>query len=928
MPGETNKSFMKRILFFISFFLFSIHNYGQIESIIYDGILGMNYIIRDDTVIVSKVTEGGPAEKHNLWRGARIIEIDSKPVSGIKIERWQLEEYIRDTYGTSAEVSVKTRDKPEQYSIKRVPTSTYWGECFYEYLADSSDQLTIHDILSDSINALFSSPTDKKILTRIVPEGSELWNLGIRPGDKILSLYEELDHNWGSLEGFIGYSDDTVFSIQRDSLILQIEHDMDRSLFNDIISQYGIDMMHNCFWLRLVLNNRISKDGSYLLVFPLGDSVSCYELKENDKIVTKNTGRFLKPRDKDFILKDLNAIKVELSKDHRQTFYIRLVRKSDESYSRPLEILFSSYDDVTRIDRKERFLLGSLWGMMLIFAFYYLILFFFIRERSYLYYFFFIVSLAMVLLDFSGYMYEIFREGPIFGAKTTIFLVSFSLSFFQLFGISYLNLRKSLRVWYKIISIFLIVYWILMLLHFAFNYVILRNSQYLIENSIILEILDYVLIISFMVFLSIQIIPTILRVRKGFKPGWYFLSANIVYIVLIIFYTRVDVLQYYMSSVTNFSSDLYVVLSEASLHFGTIIQILLFAFGLGAKMRASEKEKELAQEKMVFQLRENEKLKEKVNRELETKVRERTKEINGQKEEIEAQRDEIESQRDEIEAQRDEVESQRDQLKDQRDLLVTQKREIIDSITYARKIQSALMPPEQYFHEILNDVFILFKPRDIVSGDFYWIKQVNKYVVLAAADCTGHGVPGAFMSMLGMSYLNEIVQRREITQANQVLNELRKQIRNSLRQHGQLEESKDGIDMALCVIDEKDRVLQYSGANNPLYLIRYKNGTPELTEFKADRMPLGYYQGKFKPFTNKNIQLEFGDVFYLFSDGYVDQKGGAEGKKFLSKNFKKLLLEIHEEPMQDQKQILEKTITDWMGDNSQIDDILVIGVRV
>ncbi|RKZ81990.1 MAG: serine/threonine protein phosphatase, partial [Gammaproteobacteria bacterium] len=161
-----------------------------------------------------------------------------------------------------------------------------------------------------------------------------------------------------------------------------------------------------------------------------------------------------------------------------------------------------------------------------------------------------------------------------------------------------------------------------------------------------------------------------------------------------------------------------------------------------------------------------------------------------------------------------------------------QKNEILDSITYAKKIQAAMLPPEQYFHEILNDVFILFKPRDIVSGDFFWIKHVNQYVILAAADCTGHGVPGAFMSLLGISFLNEIVQRREITQANQVLNELRKQIRNSLRQHGQAEESKDGIDMAVCVIDEKNKTLLYAGANNPLYLIRDKNGAPELTEFK------------------------------------------------------------------------------------------------
>jgi serine phosphatase RsbU (regulator of sigma subunit) len=302
---------------------------------------------------------------------------------------------------------------------------------------------------------------------------------------------------------------------------------------------------------------------------------------------------------------------------------------------------------------------------------------------------------------------------------------------------------------------------------------------------------------------------------------------------------------------------------------------------------------------------------------------------------LEKQSTELKEKNEELTVLNEAISSQNEQILEANEELTVlneaiskQKNEILDSITYAKKIQAAMLPPEQYFQEILNDVFILFKPRDIVSGDFFWIKHVKQYVILAAADCTGHGVPGAFMSLLGISFLNEIVQRREITQANQVLNELRKQIRNSLRQHGQAEESKDGIDMALCVIDQKNNTLQYSGANNPLYLIRDKNGAPELTEFKADRMPLGYYQGRFKTFTNKDIQLEYGDVFYLFSDGYIDQKGGKNNKKFLSRKFKDLLIEIHQEPMREQKNILDKTIADWMGDNSQIDDILVIGVRV
>lgn len=264
----------------------------------------------------------------------------------------------------------------------------------------------------------------------------------------------------------------------------------------------------------------------------------------------------------------------------------------------------------------------------------------------------------------------------------------------------------------------------------------------------------------------------------------------------------------------------------------------------------------------------------------------------------------------------------------QRDVVLEQKNEIVDSITYAQKIQAAMLPPETYFSELINENFILYRPRDIVSGDFYWIKQVNQSIILAAADCTGHGVPGALMSMLGMSFLDEIVQRREITQANQVLNELRSQIKHSLRQHGYEDESRDGIDIALLVLDVKTKMIQYAGARNPLYLVRDVQGLPELEVIKADPMPLGYYPAKDKSFTNHDIQLESEDTIYLFSDGYVDQKGGKDNKKFLSKNFKKLLVDINEQAMHIQKEILDKTLTDWMGDNSQMDDVLVIGVRV
>jgi serine phosphatase RsbU (regulator of sigma subunit) len=253
---------------------------------------------------------------------------------------------------------------------------------------------------------------------------------------------------------------------------------------------------------------------------------------------------------------------------------------------------------------------------------------------------------------------------------------------------------------------------------------------------------------------------------------------------------------------------------------------------------------------------------------------------------------------------------------------------LTDSISYAERIQSAMLPPLTYINELFNENFIFYRPRDIVSGDFYWAKQVNHYVVLVAADCTGHGVPGAFMSLLGISYLTEIVQRREITQANQVLNELRRLIKNSLRQHGERDEAKDGIDMALCVLNLKNKVMQFSGANNPLYLIRERNGESKLEEIKPDRMPLGFYQGKDRTFTNHDIRLEEGDTFYIFSDGFIDQKGGEENKRYRSKAFKNLLLEIQDLPMPDQRKMMDKTLSSWMGTNPQTDDVLVIGVRI
>ena len=254
--------------------------------------------------------------------------------------------------------------------------------------------------------------------------------------------------------------------------------------------------------------------------------------------------------------------------------------------------------------------------------------------------------------------------------------------------------------------------------------------------------------------------------------------------------------------------------------------------------------------------------------------------------------------------------------------------EIIGSINYAKRIQSAILPPLSYFDELLNENFIFYKPKEIVSGDFYWIKRIRNYTVLVCADCTGHGVPGAFMSMLGISLFNEIVERRQITQANEILNEIREQMKLSLRQVGNKEEPKDGMDLALCVIDNDNNQMQFAGANNPLYIIKTNNGVAEFKEISGDSMPVGFFSFDEESFSNHTIQLQTGDTFYIFSDGFIDQNGGEKNRKFSSAKFKKILSAIHDKPMNQQKQLLEMTLEEWMGTHSQRDDILVIGVRV
>lgn len=269
--------------------------------------------------------------------------------------------------------------------------------------------------------------------------------------------------------------------------------------------------------------------------------------------------------------------------------------------------------------------------------------------------------------------------------------------------------------------------------------------------------------------------------------------------------------------------------------------------------------------------------------------------------------------------------------------------EIMDSILYAERIQRALLQSEEYVNNELPKHFIFFKPKDIVSGDFYWAKESGDYFYLTAADCTGHGVPGAFMSMLGISFLNEILSNNKGLLPSEVLDRLRDKVILELGQGANGNDSKDGMDMSLIRINRKTYELCFAGANNPLWLVSKRTFKDEsifgsvyklegvegkIYEFKADRQPVAYYSGHERPFTNYQIKLEKGDSLYLFSDGYADQFGGEKGKKYKYKTLKNLFLSMYHKPLDTQKRQLEVEFEQWKGSFEQIDDVCIIGVRI
>jgi sigma-B regulation protein RsbU (phosphoserine phosphatase) len=278
----------------------------------------------------------------------------------------------------------------------------------------------------------------------------------------------------------------------------------------------------------------------------------------------------------------------------------------------------------------------------------------------------------------------------------------------------------------------------------------------------------------------------------------------------------------------------------------------------------------------------------------------------------------------EIKIQKEQLELKNQEIIEHHNKITQQRNDIIEDIRHSKRFQKAIFPSDKYMKEILNDYFILNLPKSIVSGDFYWIGENEAGKIIAVADCSGHGISGAFMTMVGTAFLNDILLMKSAVNANDILFQLREMVMRLLKQQGEEADASDGMDISMIILNKEKNRIQFCGANNPMYLIRQG----ELKVYKGDRMPIGIHLNFNLPFTNQIIDLQKGDLLYLFTDGYADQFGGVHNKKLRYNQFQDILLDIYKKPLNEQNKDLTRTLDLWRGSNEQVDDILILGFKI
>ncbi|MEH0157446.1 7TM diverse intracellular signaling domain-containing protein [Limibacter armeniacum] len=623
-------------------------------------------------------------------------------------------------------------------------------------------------------------------------------------------------------------------------------------------------------WCRLTLENSLQK----ALMLEVGSGLlQSVELFYEDGI----TGEFVSVKEGSIFPYSERRIKMptlffELPEfTGEKTFYLRI---NSEFAHFPIKVgtakaFFQSQHIVD-------FWNGIFYGFVILIAFYNFFIFMMVKERVYIYYVLYVVCLGLFIGQLKGHGIEfVWGESIWLNTHGSIF-PSFAGIFSILFTTSFLNTRRTAPTIHKLflgsIGAFLL----------ALGAGI--SGDILVAST--LNQLSGFISIVFITVTSLKLIKT------GYTPARYFILAWSFYVVSIFVFILAG------AAITPFFEFHNYVLQT-----GAALEMTLLSIALAEKINHYKRERAEAQEQALASLKENERLIKEQNQVLEQKVAERTEElwqIN------------------------DELSSTLETVNEQKTLIEKKNMAITSSINYAQRIQQAMLPLKEKIDTHLPEHFILFQPRDIVSGDFYWFEEVNGKSVVAVVDCTGHGVPGAFMSLIGNDLLHEIVVIKEITDPGKVLSLLNKGIQQALKQ--QDTQNRDGMDMTICTVDKQRKELAYAGAKNPLLYVQQG----EIQEIKGDRYSIGGYRTEQNmDFTTHTIPLDEKTTCYMFSDGYADQFGGENNQKFMKKRLRNLLWDIHEKPFDVQQRLLEENLKQWMGNtHSQLDDILVMGFKV
>lgn len=676
---------------------------------------------------------------------------------------------------------------------------------------------------------------------------------------------------------------DTLWYIEDASHKLTFEQIKDAKFTSTTEHNFGISS--SVYWAKLKLDISTSNPVFLEVGYPALDSVTFFYQKNGEwkeeyfgdtRAIQDINYKHYQPL---FLLKKQAEDPTEI--------FIRVV--SNGKVTIPLQI--KSLEELVWSNLLYNVIVGAYYGVFLVMIVYNLVLFIFLKDRTYLAYIFLLAGAVTYALNLFGHGY-LFVHGHISWLDHSLISMSMGVYyvFVYMFTRFFLSLNKVNKTLDKFFIFLSVLGGVFILSSFIFSYSTVAKIG--------------VLFTIFTQFLMLGV--CIYTWRKGVKATRIFLLAWSCFFVGAVLSSL---------SIQGIITDNFITRYGSDIGF--ILQIVLFSVALSDRYRIFKKEKESMQKELLEMQQEQ-------TEKLEVLVKERTQEITLKQEEILTQNEELHQQQEEIMAQRDFIEAKHMELQKVNVKMEEQNRLITDSIRYAKDIQFALLPKANRLNQAFEEHFVLFKPRDIVSGDFYWFGELDNKKIFAVGDCTGHGVPGAFMSMIGNDLLTHAVIESKVTDPAKILERMHKGVRYALKQ--EQKDNSDGMEVAILVVDKEEKQVSYAGAKIPLIYIQ--NGITQ--KIRGDKKAIGGKQKELKrEFTTHTISIEDSTCFYMFSDGYQDQFGGnqTDRKRFQSNYLTELLEQNHQLTFEKQKEILEDNLKEWQGNQSQLDDILVVGLK-